>query len=98
MYKLEITVGHFDDESGDVLNSFNKKYENDKRVSRFYTEIVESEHISGILEFNLVPNMEMTIEQQIENLIKEFSLQGECFDLTDSLGKIILTEESFNIL
>lgn len=93
MYNLSITVGHFDDESGDVLASFNSLYGNDPQIDSHEPSIIEGDHISGTLNFILTPRKYESIVGQIEVIIGGYSLEGECFTLTDNLGNIIATEE-----
>ena len=93
MYSLQITVSHYDDYSGDALNSFNCKYGNDQRVHSHHAEVVEHNHISGLLGFFLIPEEYVSIVGQVTQIIADYDLHGECFSILDSKGNSVATEE-----
>jgi len=93
MYTLEITVSHYDDQSGDALNSFNCKYGNDNSVHSHSADVIEDSHVSGSLTFFLIPEEYVSIVGQVTQIIADYDLYAECFSILDNKGNLVATEE-----
>lgn len=94
MYIFSTSVSHYNEEVDDILSDFKDKYAGLEP----HADVIEENHISGILTFEVEPTKEFSIFNRISNIFEEYDLRGECWTLTDSNGFVVATEEHADLI
>jgi hypothetical protein len=94
MYTFSTTVSFYNENVDDIEKAFKEVYDG----LNPFAEIVEENHISGIITIEVEPTKEFSILNRVSNILEEYDLRGECWSLRDSNGFVVATEEHAELI